>query len=98
MTEIEDDSRLDEINEARDWQGQEVRCESCPHRELLANSKCRQRLACVADRYARRIDRFFDWNPELANSSLAHPYFRSARRGGKVRGCGAASRTAGRSR
>ncbi len=37
-TEIEDDSRLDEINEARDWQGKEVRCESCPHRELLANS------------------------------------------------------------
>jgi hypothetical protein len=64
-----------EINEARDWRGNEVRCESCPHRELLAQSRCRLRLACIEDRYARRIDRFFDWNPELANSSLIHPYF-----------------------
>ena len=31
--------------------------------------------ACVNDRYARRIDRFFNWNPELANSYVAHPHF-----------------------
>jgi hypothetical protein len=64
-----------DINDARDWQGNAVRCETCPHRKLLAESKCRMRLACIADRYARRIDRFFDWNPELANGALNHPYF-----------------------
>ena len=31
--------------------------------------------ACVHDRYARRIDRFFDWNPSLANDYLEHPHF-----------------------
>src|SRR5271169_2423143 len=69
-TEIQND-----INEARDWQGKEVCCDSCPHRELLSKSQCRLRLACIEDRYARRIDRFFEWNPEIANASLDHPYF-----------------------
>jgi hypothetical protein len=69
-TEIQND-----INEARDWRGDEVCCGSCPHRELLSQSRCRLKAACIEDRYARRIDRFFDWNPELANASLAHPYF-----------------------
>ena len=31
--------------------------------------------ACVMDRYAPRIDRFFAWNPQLANEHLEHPYF-----------------------
>ena len=38
-------------------------------------SKCELRKACVQDRYARRIDRFFDWNPELAENYVAHPHF-----------------------
>ncbi len=33
------------------------------------------RRACVHDRYARRIERFFYWNKALANDYLAHPYF-----------------------
>jgi hypothetical protein len=64
-----------EIHEARNGQGNEVRLESCPHRRLLAQSRCRLRLACIEGRYAKRIDRFFDWNQELANNSLTHPYF-----------------------
>ncbi|EQD58189.1 LRV FeS4 cluster domain-containing protein, partial [mine drainage metagenome] len=31
--------------------------------------------ACVEDRYAKRIDRFFDWNPGTAKNYLGHPYF-----------------------
>jgi len=64
-----------EVNQARTWDGSEVRCDACAHRALLAESRCRLRMACVEDRYARRIDRFFEWNPELANAGLDHPYF-----------------------
>jgi hypothetical protein len=64
-----------DIDEARDWQGEEVDCGSCAHRALLDQGKCELRKACVQDRYARRIDRFFDWNPELAESYLTHPHF-----------------------
>ena len=65
----------DDIDEALDWQGQEVDCASCAHRELLASGGCRLKHACVNDRYARRIDRFFNWNPKLANSYITHPHF-----------------------
>jgi CheY-like chemotaxis protein len=64
-----------EIDEAIDWEGREVACDACPHRELLAAGRCALQHACVQDRYARRIDRFFIWNPALANDYLAHPYF-----------------------
>ena len=64
-----------EIEEARDWRGVEVDCAACPHKELLAAKRCELRKACVQDRYARRIDRFFEWNPELADGHLAHPHF-----------------------
>ncbi len=65
----------DDIDEAIDWQGCEVQCEGCVHAELLAAGRCQLKHACVHDRYARRIDRFFDWNRALANGYLAHPHF-----------------------
>jgi hypothetical protein len=65
----------DDIDEAIDWQGREVNCATCAHAALLAEGRCQLKHACVNDRYARRIDRFFDWNPVLANGYLAHPHF-----------------------
>src|SRR5271167_2571309 len=64
-----------DIDEARDWLGSEIDCGSCAHRELSATGGCRLKHACVNDRYARRIDRFFDWNPALANSYVTHAHF-----------------------
>jgi hypothetical protein len=66
---------MHDIDEARDWLGNEIDCGSCAHRALLSAGGCRLKYACVHDRYARRIDRFFNWNPELANSYIAHPHF-----------------------
>ena len=124
---------MDDICEAIDWQGREIACDVCPHRDLLipepvdrfskrpphsvslpkgredpinrdaansgvpsplgekdrmrgdfakpstgtaiAGGRCAFMHACVNDRYARRIDRFFAWNPSLANDYLAHPHF-----------------------
>jgi len=71
-----------EIDESIDWLGVSVECASCPHIALLDAQKCRPLRACVFDRYARRIDRFFDWNPDLASNYLRHPYF-------EVRACAA---------
>ena len=71
-----------EIDESVDWLGAEVECVRCPHASLLDSKKCEPLRACVFDRYARRIDRFFDWNPELASAYLQHPYF-------EVRACAA---------
>ncbi|MFA7243398.1 MAG: 4Fe4S-binding leucine-rich repeat protein, partial [Sulfuricellaceae bacterium] len=64
-----------DIEEALDWQGEPVACAACDHRDLLAEGKCQLRRACVHDRYASRIHRFFSWNPELAREYLTHPYF-----------------------
>jgi hypothetical protein len=64
-----------EINEARDWQGQIIECQGCAHESLRARGGCELMRACVADRYARRIDRFFRWNPEIARDYIDHPYF-----------------------
>lgn len=65
----------DDIDEARDWQGNEVDCAACTHAGLVGAGGCRLMHACVNDRYARRIDRFFNWNPELADAYIAHPHF-----------------------
>ena len=51
------------IIEAVDWRGNAVDCKSCSHRELRGAWPCRPGHACVNDRYARRIDRIFNWNP-----------------------------------
>jgi hypothetical protein len=64
-----------DIDEARNWLGDEIDCRSCDHHALAAAGGCRLKHACVHDRYARRIDRFFNWNPQLANSYIAHPHF-----------------------
>ncbi|MGA7809158.1 4Fe4S-binding leucine-rich repeat protein, partial [Bradyrhizobium sp.] len=66
---------IDEIDEARDWLGNDVDCAGCAHNALLSTGGCRRQRACVNDRYARRIDRFFNWNPALADAYLQHPHF-----------------------
>jgi hypothetical protein len=60
---------------ALDYQGNCVTCRGCAHRDRLAAGACEPLRACVHDRYARRIDRFFSRNPDLADSYLEHPYF-----------------------
>ncbi len=66
---------MNDIDEAIDWRGEAVSCEACPHQDLLARKRCRLKHACIHDRYARRIDRFLNWNRELANNYLKHPHF-----------------------
>jgi hypothetical protein len=36
---------------------------------------CEPGHACMQDAYARRIDRFFRWNPMLSDDQLGHDYF-----------------------
>jgi len=64
-----------DIDEAKDWRGEELSCASCPHLALSLEGRCALKRACVQDRYARRIERFFDWNRALADDYLDHPYF-----------------------
>ena len=66
---------IDDIEETIDWQGNPVDCSTCAHLDMNATGKCRLSHACVNDRYARRIDRFFHWNPDLANRYVNHPHF-----------------------
>jgi len=66
---------MTDIDEAIDWLGNEIHCEGCDHQDLAALGRCVLKHACVNDRYARRIDRFFDWNPSLANNYITHPHF-----------------------
>jgi hypothetical protein len=66
---------MDDIDEARDWRGNEIDCGGCRHQALKEAQFCRLKHACVHDRYARRIDRFFNWNPDLAGSYTTHPHF-----------------------
>lgn len=62
--------------DAIDWQGQPVDCTRCEHAaHLLPAHRCELRVACVHDRYAKRVERFFAWNPDEANHHLDHPYF-----------------------
>ena len=61
--------------DARDWQGRLLECVGCERLPERARGRCRLGHACVHDRYARRIDRFFRWNPQLAKEYLGHPYF-----------------------
>src|SRR3989344_2329669 len=57
------------------WQGTPLDCEQCVHRGLRARDGCEIGHACVEDAYARRIDRFMRWHPELANELTRHPHF-----------------------
>jgi hypothetical protein len=64
-----------DIVEARDWLGCIVDCSACSHGALNASGGCTLRHACVRDRYAPRVDRFFSRNSALANGYVEHPYF-----------------------
>lgn len=66
---------LDEPPEAIDWLGQPLDCARCRNADLLAAGRCKPAHACVFDRYAKRIARFFSWNPTTADQYLHHPYF-----------------------
>lgn len=62
----------------RDWRGGPIDCAACEHAALRAlpeEAGCEPGHACMQDAYARRIDRFFRWHPELGNAWLKHPYF-----------------------
>jgi hypothetical protein len=60
---------------AMDWQGREVYCTGCVHRELIREQRYRQKHICVHDRSSQRVEQFFKNNPGLANEFLSHPYF-----------------------
>ncbi|EKV31297.1 LRV (FeS)4 cluster domain protein [Caenispirillum salinarum AK4] len=68
--------RPGEPSEALDWLGSPVDCATCAWREgIRAQGLCKPMVACVHDRYAKRIERFLDTNPEASDAVLAHPYF-----------------------
>src|SRR5271166_80788 len=58
-----------------DWQGKPLDCARCPVTQGENRALCKLGHACVEDRYARRIDRFFRWNESTAHAWLTHPYF-----------------------
>ena len=63
---------------AQHWQGGPVNCGDCCYADMRAlpgEQGCEPGHACLQDVYARRIDRFFRWHPELGDAQLAHPYF-----------------------
>jgi hypothetical protein len=62
-------------NEARDWQGHELCCDSCVFHQLLNENKCFRDHVCVQDSSPSRIEKFFELNPGFANDFLVHPYF-----------------------
>ncbi len=67
-----------------DWQGQAICCGACTFRARLAHGQCGQGWACVHDRYAKRIERFFVLNPELADECLSMPYFEARMNAARV--------------
>ncbi|MEJ2117759.1 MAG: 4Fe4S-binding leucine-rich repeat protein, partial [Alphaproteobacteria bacterium] len=64
-----------ETSEPVDWLGRPVSCQDCPHAAFRLEGRCDLGRICVRDQRARRIDRFFAANTELAGSYLEHPYF-----------------------
>ncbi|MFD2175243.1 4Fe4S-binding leucine-rich repeat protein [Rhodobacter lacus] len=58
-----------------DWEGRALDCASCRFRMRLDLGQCGLGWSCLNDRYAKRIERFFLLNPELADENLNHPYF-----------------------
>ena len=64
--------------DALHWQGGPIDCAACACaslRDLPGQQGCEPGHACLEDVYARRIDRFFRWHPELGDEHLSHPYF-----------------------
>src|SRR5271155_4595762 len=74
------------IDEAKNWCGNDIDCAACVHRDLRAQGRCELKRPCVEDRYARRIDRFFDQNPSLAHLYAAPPLFATRARAAKHAG------------
>lgn len=66
---------MNEIDEAIDWQGAAISCDSRAHVAMRTNDRRRLEPACVHDRYARRIDRVSDWNRHIADAYVGHPHF-----------------------
>jgi len=58
-----------------DWLGRALDCRRCDVGVRQADARCALSHACVHDRYARRVERFFQWNPQAADDWLEHPYF-----------------------
>ncbi|MDT8854305.1 4Fe4S-binding leucine-rich repeat protein [Paracoccaceae bacterium Fryx2] len=58
-----------------DWLGATIDCGTCRFRARQTSGQCGPGWACVQDRYARRIERFFLLNPDLADDCLTLPYF-----------------------
>ena len=46
---------LRKAEKALDWQGREVCCTGCVHRELSREDRCRQKHICVHDRSPSRM-------------------------------------------
>ena len=67
-SEAEDDGPFD-------WLGNPVSCADCPYEETRTAGRCEFGRACLMDRRARRIDRYFAVNPAHAERHLGHPYF-----------------------
>lgn len=67
-----------------DWQGGPLDCCRCHFRARLGLGQCGLGWACAHDRYAKRIERFFLLNPDLADESLSHPYFETRMNAARV--------------
>jgi len=67
-----------------DWQGEELDCGACKYSARRETGQCGLGWACVHDRYAKRIERFFVLNPELANECLGMPYFETRMNAARV--------------
>lgn len=64
-----------DMDEALDWLRRPVDCAGCRFADRKADGRCQPLKACVHDRYAKRVQRFFQWNEDLAVEHLDHPYF-----------------------
>jgi hypothetical protein len=64
---------------ALDWQGREVCCTGCVHRELIREDRCRQKHVCVQDRSPSRIEEFFKINPAWPTIFFRIPISKCAR-------------------
>ncbi len=67
-----------------DWQGEPLDCGACRFRDRLVSGQCGLGWACVHDRYAKRIERFFLLNPDLADDCLSMPYFETRMNAARV--------------
>jgi len=67
-----------------DWQGQPLDCSACAFRDRIAMGQCGQGWACVHERYAKRIERFFVLNPDLPDECLSMPYFETRMNAARV--------------